>query len=253
MPADGGEVWVVVFDPSLEEISTLIIPPNTQVEVSRQLGKWQAKSLWQLGKDEGWDGKLLAETVTNHLKMPTIGWADSTAQSFVAQDLPGIIKTILFTEATNLSFGDKLGIGVFSLGVKNTHNNSIDMSETTYLRGTTLPGGESGFVVSGSVPQNIVAIFSDEDWSKRGINVLIEDNSGHHGLAEELGKVIRVIGADVGSIERGDVSDIDCEVRGSEKDYLEKFVLLYDCNLQPDEETGFDVEIRIGKRFAEKF
>ena len=78
---ESGKVDLVVVDPHVKTITTISIPPSTQVEVAHQLGQWKLESIYRLGKQEDLDGQLLADTITKSLKLPVDAWAHQKTKS----------------------------------------------------------------------------------------------------------------------------------------------------------------------------
>ena len=252
-PSENGEVHVMVFDPILDEITTIIIPSETEIPASRQLGKWRVKSLWQLGQDENMGGKLLVESLTYHMKFPVDAWADYHALGFASQDLRKIWMAAFFTTNTNLTLGDKVGLAMFSMGVQNSGNTQIDLANTTYLKRSILQDGENGYSLAGSVPQSVVVVFSKEKLSKNKVNVRIVDRTESMTVADELGRVIQVTGGKVASIVNEESQEMDCEVSGRDSQIVRFMSDLFDCKQIDMGATNFDIEIRIGNLFAERF
>ncbi len=91
-----GDVLIAVFNPVVDEVTSITIPKNTQLKVARQLGTWKAGSVWQLGENEDLEGKLLQETITYHLKLPVVAWADSPAEGFASGGLVHLVKEAIW-------------------------------------------------------------------------------------------------------------------------------------------------------------
>ena len=251
---EGGEVAISVFDPELEKITNIIIPKNTEVDVARQLGRWKLGSVRELGENEDLEGKLLAETIVKHFKLPVAAWADSPALGFAEGDILGIVKASLLPYKTNLGIGDKLKLGLFSIRIKNLKRENIDFSEGNILKKVTLIGGEEGYVLAGRLPNYIVALFSNPDISSEGATVIILDATGKANVAEEVGEVIEVMGVKIANIKKEEVADFDCEVKGKDKELLEEITQVFSCKkLKVMPEGNFDLEIKIGKDFTRRY
>lgn len=246
-------VSVIILDPHLKEIHTLNIPPDTEVEVAGDYGSWKIKSIWQLGEQEGIGGELLSRSVTLGLKMPTPLWADSDASGLIVPGFPRIFNALFSPYKTNLSFADKLGILFLSLSVKNTKRVTIDLEETSYLEKETLPDGEEAFVVVKSPPSSISALFADPILSSKIISVSIKDASEKPGLAEEVGEVVEVLGGKVSSIEKIEGLAENCLLKANDIAVLETLERVFDCKSAKSAVGNFDLEITIGKVFAEKY
>ena len=249
-----GDVLVAAFDPLSDEITTILIPGDTQVQVARQLGTWKIGSVWKLGQNEKLSGTLLAETVTKNFRFPVTLWADEPAYAFTTGDFWSEIKAIFNPYKTNLGLGDRLRIALFSLGIKNTSRINIDLKESTYLKETRLIGGEEGFVVSGSVPERLTAVFSEESFSSQNLKAIIKDSTQESAVSDRIGEIVEVLGIKVGTIEKDETKDLDCTVAARE-DYLrEKIARLFSCTeVKSAPEGNFDLEINLGEKFAKRF
>ncbi len=251
---ESGEVVISVFDPGLEKITNIIIPKNTEVDVARQLGRWKLGSVRELGENEDLKGKLLAETIVKHFKLPVAAWADAPALGFADGDLLGVVKASLLPYKTNLRVGDKLKLGLFSIRIKNIKRENIDFSEGNILKKVTLIGGEEGYVLAGRLPNYIVALFSNPSISSKGATVVILDATGKANVAEEVGEVIEVMGVKLANIKKEEVDDSDCEVKGKKKELLEEIAQVLSCKeLKVAPEGNIDLEIKIGKAFSKRY
>jgi len=188
---EGKEVKVFIFDPIVSEIVQIVIPGNTEVEVARDLGIWKLSSVWELGKRENLEGKLLTRTLAKHFKFPVYIWADSSASLFWGETPFDIVKAIFSPYKTNLGVGDRLAMGLFALGVKNTQKVKIKLEDTGYIKKETLFDGEEGYRVYEKIPQKLAVFFVDQK-EEGGFRVAIKDGSGSSGLAEDAAGVLEV-------------------------------------------------------------
>ncbi len=249
-----GEVVISVFDPGLEKITNIIIPKNAEVDVARQLGRWKLGSVRELGENEDLEGKLLAETIVKHFKLPVAAWADAPASGFADGDILGIVKASLLPYKTNLGMGDRLKLGLFSIRINNLKRENIDFSEGNILKKVTLIGGEEGYILAGRLPNYIIALFSNPNISSEGAVVVILDATGKANVAEEMGEVVEVMGVKLANIKKEEVDDFDCEVKGKDKELLEEIAQVFSCKkLKEIPEGNFDLEIRIGRDFSRRF
>lgn len=247
-----GDVVISTFDPVLPELTNIVIPGNTQVEVSRQLGTWRIKSVWHLGENEGVAGALLSETITRYFKLPVIAWADEPSLGFSTGNFPQVLKSVFSSYKTNLKIGDRIKIGLFNLRVKNTKRDEINLADGYLKQGRLIDGGE-GYVLSGSLPQKILVIFSDPLMADAGVRVAIRDGTGTAAVAGYVGGVLEVLGAKVSSVTKERPTESDCTIVGKDKRVVEKISRLFQCSTTMDSTGNFDLEISIGSEFAKRF
>jgi len=251
---EGGEVLVATFDPSNDEITSISIPENTQVQVARQLGTWKIGSVWQLGQNEKLSGLLLAETVTKNFQFPVFLWADKQAAAFTTGDFWSMLKAIINPHKTNLGLGDRIRIAFFSLGVKNTNRVNINLKDSACLKKTRLVDGKEGFLISGSIPEKLTSIFTEESISSQNLKAIIRDSTQKPGLSEQVGEVIEVLGIKVATIKKEEGKDLDCIVVSKQDSLKQKLARLFNCaEGKGSPEGNFDLEMVIGEKFVKRF
>jgi hypothetical protein len=211
------------------------------------------KSVWKLGEEEGLGGSLLAETLTNQLKLPVYIWADHVSEGLASRDLLKMLKAVALPYKTNMGVGDKIKIALFNLSVKNAARRSINLDDTSYLKESILDDGSMGYIATSKYPPDLLAVFSDEKISQDSLNVAVTDCSGDPEVSLALGQIIEVLGAKTASIDREAVRDFDCEVSGQES-FANKIILLFGCSKTEKEDGSiFDVNLKIGTYFAKDF
>ena len=250
---DGNDLKVLVFDPVLSEIIIISIPGNTRVEVSRNLGKWDVKSLWQLGNHEGLGGLLAVETLTRNFFFPSDGWADEKFLALASGDLFSSMKLLIAPVETNLGRGDILNMIIFSTNISNKNRINIDLSETSYIRREMLLEGEEGYLLTGKMPGNLKALFSDPQISSKQTKFVIKNYSGNRAVNERIAKLVEVLGGKVVSLEDKEAQGFDCYVAGVDKIIVQKLSMLLICEERFEESTSFDIEIGFGTNFVERY
>lgn len=246
-------VVVSVFDPQLEEIVNIRIPGKTQVSVSRNLGSWRLESVWQLGLNEKIGPQLLPETITKNFKIGTYAWAGAEGTGFSEGEFIPIIRAVLLPYATNLSFADRVRLGLFSLGTTEIKRSNIVAEEGGLLKKTRLKDGSEGYVVTGDIPKSLLAIFADPKISEGGGKVMIKDFTGSSQVAENVGEIIEVLGAKVASISKSPQEESDCFVLGVDEYLVDKISLIFSCKKIKKDAGNFDLEIQLGKKFADRW
>lgn len=247
-------VRVVVFEPSNNKISNFFIPGDTEVEVSRGLGKWKLKSVWNLGTNEGvGGGVLLSETITKHVGIPVFIYSDALGYGLINGGIKSSLLSIFTSYQTNMSLGDRIGIWFFKLGIKNTKMTETDLSKTSFLKPKVLADGTNGYVVSDVPPQSTLAVFAEPEIFSRYPKFSIVDNTGLPGFSEQFSRVVEVLGGKVLSVERGTSQEGGCTVRSKSKLISQKFMFLFGCMQGRPQESSFDTEVSFGREFAESY
>lgn len=256
-PVDAG-VNVTVLDPETPEMTTMIIPGDTQVDVAGGYGTLRLKNVWQLGLNERRFGDLLAKTVTKNFLFPTYLWSDKDAISIVHPNVPGLFAFVFFPTRTNIGFSDRISIALFSLKIKNIEKSEIDLAKSQFLHRSTLADGKTGYEISGTTSERLTVYFSDNDFADsatlgKNLNVNIIDASGGGASAQRVGAVIEVMGGKVVSIDRNQgKADISCEIYGKNSRIVKKVGKIFGC-LVKTKNTNFDLEIKLGSAFVKTF
>ncbi len=248
----GGDVGVTVLDPVLSEVTTLIIPGDTQVDVARNYGTLRIKNVWQLGVNEKIGGSLLAETVTQNFLFPIFLWS-SKSPGLDSGSFPNALNFIFLPRQTNISFGDRVQMGLFSLKVQDLEKTVINLGKSKFLEKRILNDGQSGYILEGPVSQRLTIYFSDNLIGDKNIKVNIIDLTGTPGISEKLGEILQVIGGKVVSIDKRAIAEeTDCTLTGNNSEAVKKVANLFSCEIGRTK-TSFDLDIKIGKKFAERF
>jgi len=245
------EIYVAVFDPVADDITAVKIPGSVEVDVARRLGKIRLASIWQLGIDEKLDGKLLAETVTKNFRIPIVAWADMEALGFINKG--NVIKALYSSYKTNLTFSDKLRLFFFTLGVKEFKRTDLDLSQTSFLKGKKLADGEMGYVVTDVMPQKLIVVASDNLVSRQDLKVILTNASGDSQLSEKVGIIVESLGTKIAAVDNLKEEDFDCVVKGKDIELDKRFALVLDCEVSKTTSGNFDVEIKFGKKFLQRF
>jgi hypothetical protein len=240
-----GNVGVTILDPALGEETTLIIPGDTEVNVARGYGTLRIKNVWQLGVNEKLGGALLAGTLTDSFLFPTNLWSN--------QDLSNIRKFIFSPEQTNIPFGDRLSAGIFALRVSGIDKTEIDLAKSQFLKKQTLTDGKPGYMISGTISSRLTVYFSDNNFASKNLKFSLTDATGSYGVADGVGQVLEVLGGKVVQVDKKPQDNsLDCEVFGQNFDAVKKTATLFSCKKIGDK-SNFDLEMRMGSKFAKRF
>lgn len=253
-PTSDGDIQVTTFDRGRGEVTSVRIPADTEVTLARQLGTWRLRSVWQLGVNEDIGGKLLAETVTKNFKFPVYAWTDIQGSALIGTDLISKTKAIFYPYDTNLGFGDKVTLALSSLGIKNSDRLEVDLTETTYLKKTKLKDGNEGYLISGRMPQNLIVVFAEAEMTDDEVIIILKNFSGSKSLSNQVAGVLEVLGGKVAANIDELEDDRDCEVMAKKDVLAQKISSLFNCQILTGlPEGNFDLELRVGQRFAKRF
>lgn len=245
-----GQVGIVILDPALNEETTLIIPGDTEVNVARSYGTLRIKNVWQLGINEKLGGSLLAQTITQSFLFPTNLWSDT--------DLRDVWKFVFTTKRTNIPFGDRLAAGMFALRVNAIDKTEIDLGTSQFLHKQILTDGKPGYVTSGNISGRLTAYFADNDLADdaaagKNLKFGLIDATGSFGVAAKVGQILEVLGGKVVAVDKkAENTSLDCEVSGTNPKIVKKVSILFSCK-KVSGESNFDLEMKLGTKFAKRF
>ena len=247
-----GDVGVTVIDPTLSEITTLIIPGDTQVDVSRNYGIFRIKNVWQMGINEKVGGSLLSETVTENFLFPVFLWSGNET-GIESGKIGALIHFIFTPSSTNIPFGDRIQMALFSLKMQDLGKTVINLGKSQFLDKKILEDGQIGYEITGPISGRLTVFFSDDKLGDQNIKVNITDFTNTPGISEKLGQILQVIGGKVVSVDKKTTpEDSDCLVSGQNQRVVKEVSNLFNCKII-NNQTSFDLDIKIGQRFAKRF
>jgi hypothetical protein len=248
-----GDAAVTVLDPALSEVTTLVIPGETEVDISRNLGTMRIKNVWQLGINEKVGGALLPETITENFLFPVFLWGDSDSTGLGTGNFSQIFNFILGSKNTNIYFGDRVAMGLFAMKIQDFGRTTIDLGKSDFLDKKILEDGTAGYEISGPISQRLTVYFSDNENSDQNIRVNIVDATGSPGVSEKVGEILQVIGGKVVSIDKKTTpEDSDCVIYGTNSDLVKEVSNLFSCQNESGA-SAFDLDIHLGAKFAKRF
>ena len=244
--SEGDSEYVTVLDPENDTMTTLVIPDNTQITATNQLGTWTLGSLWKLGEQEGIGGRLMAGSITKTFGVPITAWASEDILTF---------RGIVDAGDTNLSLKDRVKVWLFTTQVNPAARKEIRLADTTVLREQKLQSGEIGYVVRDRSNSLVTSIFSVSKVSAEAARVEVLDNSGGYAAIDTVSKITDVLGAKVASVKAVDASVKDCLVTGSDTSVTANVLAnILGCERSyGDTESVFNVTITLGEEFAKRF
>jgi hypothetical protein len=249
---ESGDVAVSVLDPKLDELTTLVIPGDAEVEVAKNYGEFRIKNVWQLGVNEKLGGNLMSSTITQNFLFPVFLWSDSDAKALTDGSVLGILRFMFFPKSTNITFGDRVSTGVFALKVGVSGKNLLDLGKNQFLTKKRLNDGQLGYVLAGAVSQRLTVYFTDNAFAEKSLRVAIGDATESPGVADKVGQIIEVMGGKVVSIDKKEAVDTDCVVFGIDAKAVKKVAALFSCKTGVSR-GNFDLEIDLGQAFAKRF
>lgn len=204
---------IVVVDPKKTKIIRILIPGDTQLKASRGLGVYKIESLWKLSKKEGFDAGLVAESIRKTFLLPVYLWKNGTK--------------------TNLRLSQKIKVFFLDNKLSNYDVSKIDLIE--------------------KIPESISINFVETTLAEKIYKIEMEDLTGNIKSAEDVSKILGIMGATITSYSKGFDENLDCEVIGKDIELIAIVADTFGCKAMIDQSLSTDLKIRLGERFAGRF
>lgn len=243
-PSGDSRLGIVVVDSVSDRAVELLVPADTEFEVVGDLGKRKASALWKLARDEKKDGSLVKFTVESNFFIPIDGWVEipiyGKRQSFLSKFL-----FILGRVGTNFGFVERLRVSWMLSTARRIEE--IELDDVLKMISDS---GETIFLPSGRLPENILAYFSDDVFVKNSFRIMIAA-SGQSQVTERFGKIVESLGVKPAySYGDNDVGD-SCVIFSADKYLLDKLARVFPCRVVQKKLNSLDAEIFIGGMFRE--
>lgn len=260
LEGNNGTAAVLIFDTENRSLTTIKLPPDTEIEASRQLGYFRLKNIWKLGVDEYTHnknlpkpGEFFADSLMKTLGVPIYAWGSQDLEGLERGDYFKLFKP--FTEHSNLSFSDKVNLFLLSLKVKDLARVEIDLAKERIVTKTRLEDGEQGYRVV-NIPLKIRALFSDIEISSHDSTVEVVNSTGQVKDARFIAKLALVLestGAKVVAISNSEEKDFNCILSGKNNYLIQRVGLLFSCSVKAVKNSNTDLLIELGRQFYRNF
>lgn len=252
---NSGEVDLFVLDKTNKEITKIVIPGDTLVDAANRYGYFRLANIKRLSDTKGEKGILLVGTIVKNFKFPVYVWTSEEQEFLFEKNLIEAFNSFVRPGSSNLKFGDKFAILIFSLLVPENKRLNINLDETGYLKEEKLPDGNLGFLITLSEPPTkIASVFADENFYNKNQKVAIISDPDLYLDVKYVVKVIEVIGSKVVVVRNSKVEDTNCRVIGLDRLAVVKLARVFGCvyNLGEGEE-GVDITLTLGRNFDSLF
>ncbi|KKU80842.1 MAG: hypothetical protein A2700_00975 [Candidatus Blackburnbacteria bacterium RIFCSPHIGHO2_01_FULL_44_64] len=256
---------VYSYNPQNESVSVITIPRNTQVVASGGYGNWFVGSLWGLGIQEKKQGRILQNSVQKSLGIPIDAWVGPGGEILFNDRNLGLMGAIgeiikLNNLETNLSFFDKVNLLVSVGRVGRFSRNEIPILKKNVLVEETFSDGVEGYEV---VPERTVTELDslrDDKVFAESKTLRVNNASGVSGLANEVSRVVSILGLRVISTENakeklnGEICVVSGKVQNLESVAGRRLAQIYKCRTYEVGDDGpFSLEITLGDRFVKEY
>ncbi len=125
-----------------------------------------------------------------------------------------------------------------------------------YLRSNLIlksPMLEKTVIESNKLSNSVLVNFVDNEVSELGIEIEIEDLTGNTNTANEIGKILEIIGTKITSYSKGYNEDLDCEVIGANKKVIDIISKELNCKSIINQGQNNVIQLRLGAKFVSRF
>lgn len=228
-----GDAQVVVFDPKNESVIKILIPADTQIELSSSLGVYRLKNAWELAIKEGLGGDLITRSIVKNFSIPVYYFKVDTD--------------------SNLDIIKKTKIWLLEKNIGKRSTKYYELTLTPTLKKVKLLDGQDGYKVVGAVPDYILLNFFGNDFGSILPKVEIVDATGDYQISDRVSGVLDVMGLKVSSYSKNDPSDFNCVVSGVNENLVKAVWLVFGCSYELSYQGESDIRIRLGQKFVDNF
>lgn len=93
-------VEIIIYDPNKDITKKIIIPSDTVLKSSHDLGEYKVSSLWILGEKEGYNGSLVANSIAKNYLIPVYLWKNNQSSNM---DIFKLIKSKIILKLSKIS------------------------------------------------------------------------------------------------------------------------------------------------------
>lgn len=104
-----------------------------------------------------------------------------------------------------------------------------------------------------NLSNSVLINFVNPDFLEHIPTVNIEDLTGSYSVAEKVSKIIEVVGGKITLNSKGFDESIDCVVIGKSLKSAKIFADIFGCELDTDNTMNYDIKVKLGAKFIERF
>lgn len=201
------DITVLSYDPFEKKVSLVNIPQETYVDVPGGYGKWQVRSIFDLGqtgKTPKGD-KLLADSMSSLLGLPIDGVIDLNTLPQTPYDFVKDLKNNPFSAvmtigkiSSSLTKIEFLSLAYSLTKVRLDKITNLDLGNFNLLSKKTISDGTTVLVAEPLLLDNfIIDKFSESKIRQEQISIAVFNGTSTPGLAQKVARIITNMGGDV--------------------------------------------------------
>lgn len=233
------------------ELIIIQFPSRLEINSSFGLGRWKLESLYELGRQRGVGGEILAKTVQYALGIPVDGWMSEEGMSLVAPSFQALFSYRL---DTNFTFFDKVRIAWEISTLKAGKRRLLSAEKLGMVKGARAADGSLGFVLEKQRVKDIVLReFQDTIIVGDGTGVGIVNGTNIAGAGEQIASVLEGLGARVIWVRTQSYDIPRCKILAKEERpsrTAKRLAALFSCSLEEQSNIVAPIELVIGEELA---
>lgn len=232
------KVSLLSFSPKNQTVTILEIPDNTFLETAHGFGKWQIRSIYDLGGHQ-----LLKDSLSQFFGLPIDGFLEGVFLDSIKKNpilnltsLPGIKTDLTLVELIRL----KLGLS----GVRFDKIYMIDLEKSGALSPEKLADGTAVLIADPAKLDSEVTDLVDPNLKSEHKTLAIFNSTNHPQLAQKAARLITNVGGDVIIIANSQSKLEKTQIFGEESKTLDRLKQIFGISGRIDPESEDQVPSR---------
>ncbi len=232
-------VSLVGFNPVSKKITVIKIPNQTYLDVPGGFGKWQIRSVYDLGQSNKiGGGELLERTLTSFFGVPVEGFiqlkgdfAEKEAEDFIywIRQNPMNIFFALKDTNSDLSLLEMTRLNLKLFQVRFDKVNSINLEALLILNKSSLPDQTEVLIGDPVRIDSISQTLVDENVLKEHKTVAVFNATDHALIAQKAARIITNLGGNVIQISNTSLKQDKTRIWGEKSQTLKRLTQIFSC------------------------
>ncbi|HCB22715.1 hypothetical protein A3B42_03900 [Candidatus Daviesbacteria bacterium RIFCSPLOWO2_01_FULL_38_10] len=233
----GVSVSLVGFNPVSKKITIIKIPNQTYLDVQGGFGKWQIRSVYDLGQSGAGGAEMLERTITSFFGVPVQGFiqlkgdfAEKEAEDFIywIRQNPANIFLALNNTKSDLSPLELINLNLSLFQVRFDKVNSIN-PETLALDKSSLPDQTEVLIGDPVRIDSISQALVDDNVLKEHKTVAVFNATDRPLIAQKAARIITNLGGNVIQISNTSLRQDKTRIWGEQSQTLKRLTQIFSC------------------------
>lgn len=261
----GASVSLISFNPVQKKVIVIKLPPQTYLDVPGGFGKWQLRSVYDLGQSGSSAGaNLLERTLTSFLGVPVEGFiqlrgdfAEEGGEDFVRLIRQNPLNILLALKDTrsDLSPLELLRFNMALFQVRFDKVNSIDLGSSSVLNKSNLPDQTEVLIGDPVRIDSIAQNLADNGVLEEHKTVAVFNATERPLIAQKAARIVTNLGGNVIQISNASFKLDKTRVSGEPSQTLKRLTQIFGCcdKIDPQSLEGISSRAQINVILGEDF